>query len=64
MESQIQNKPEAPKATDAPAPPSQALQEALNTYSVCKDGTVVSNPKDCLGSKFLPAMNFDNISKV
>jgi hypothetical protein len=64
MESQIQNKPEAPKATDAPAAPSQALQEALNTYSVCKDGTVVSNPKDCLGNNVLPTMSLDNISKA
>ena len=64
MESQIQNKPEAPQATDAPTLPNQAIQEALTTYSVCKDGTVVSNPKDCLGNNVLPTLSLDNISKA
>ncbi|MBP9094692.1 hypothetical protein KBI23_26975 [bacterium] len=64
MESQIQQKPEAPQATDAPAAPNQAMQEALSNYHVCKDGSVVTNPKDCQGNNVLPTLSLDNISKA
>jgi len=57
-------KPAAPKATEAPEAPNKAVQEALSNYHVCKDGTVVSNPKDCHGNNVLPTLSLDSVSKV
>lgn len=64
MGAEIQEKPAAPKATEAPEAPNKAVQEALSNYHVCKDGTVVSNPKDCHGNNVLPTISLDSVSKV
>lgn len=32
----------------------KAIQEALSIYHVCKDGSVVTNPKDCIQHNNFP----------
>jgi hypothetical protein len=38
---------ESTKSTHKPEGPSNALQEALSTYKVCKDGTIAVPPAKC-----------------
>lgn len=54
--------PEAAKPVESAK--EKAVQEALTTYHVCKNGTVVMNPKDCNDNKFLPPMDVSQLSKV
>ncbi|MDP3507574.1 MAG: hypothetical protein Q8T09_06255 [Candidatus Melainabacteria bacterium] len=63
MSAEIQESP-APKAPEAPEAPNKAMQEALSNYHVCKDGSVVTNPRDCQGNNVLPPLSLDNISKA
>jgi hypothetical protein len=64
MSAEISEKPAAPKATEAPEASHKAVQEALSNYHVCKNGSIVTNPKDCHGYNLLPTVSLDQISKT
>jgi hypothetical protein len=57
---------DAPARPASPAPESEKVaegarhelvQQALNQYHICKDGTVVTNPADCLKVKGFPELD-------
>ncbi|MBS1992859.1 MAG: hypothetical protein JSS86_15435 [Cyanobacteria bacterium SZAS LIN-2] len=38
----------------------QLMNEAMTRYYVCKDGTVVTNPKDCVNDNGFPSLEINH----